>query len=228
MGVTTHVSAGRRRRRRLRRTVVALVTLLAVSGVVSYAAWHGSRPSRTPADSPVRAAAATAVPESARTPPARPVVGQSPSGTRPFAPVVTDRVPAPTTSIALSAPVPGTTNMQVPAARAVKDAFAAAHLAGLDPTIRSAWRSAEYQQVLFDRAVRTYGSPREAARWVLAPQRSAHVKGYAVDVQPQDAAAWLQANGAAFGLCRTYDNEWWHFEYLATSACPARLPSAAG
>ena len=29
-------------------------------------------------------------------------------------------------------------------------------------------------------------------------------------------------------ICRTYDNEWWHFEYLATSTCPARQPTAAG
>ena len=58
MGVTTHVSAGRRGRRRLRRTVVALVTLLAVSGVVSYAAWHESRPSRTPSGASNRYASA--------------------------------------------------------------------------------------------------------------------------------------------------------------------------
>ena len=226
MGVTTHVSAGRRRRQRLRRTVTALLALVGVCGVVSFAAWRSSQPhDMRPA---ARAAGATAVAQPTSAPPARDAAAQNPSGTKAFAPVVTDQIPAPTTSIALDAPVPGTTNMQQPAARAVKQAFAAARQAGLDPAIRSAWRSAEYQQVLFDRAVRTYGSPREAARWVLSPERSAHVKGYAVDVQPQASAAWLQANGAAFGLCRTYDNEWWHFEYLATSQCPPRLPSAAG
>ena len=94
---------------------------------------------------------------------------------------MTDRVPQPTTSIALSAPVPGTTNVQQPAAHAVKVAFAAARTADLDPTIRSAWRS----------------------------------------------AAWLEAHAAAYGLCRTYEDEWWHFEHLATSDCPPRLPSAA-
>jgi hypothetical protein len=210
-----HVSAGRRRRQRLRRIVSVLVVLMGGAGAVSFAVWHedGPPPSAHPA---APAAAAAATPSTSR-----------PSGTGGFVPVVTDRIPEPTTSIALSAPVPGTTNMQQPAAMAVKAAFAAARDAGLHPAIRSAWRSAEYQQVLFDRAVRTYGSETEAARWVLSPNRSAHVKGYAVDVQPRSAATWLEAHGARYGLCRTYDNEWWHFEYLATSHCPPRLPSAA-
>jgi LAS superfamily LD-carboxypeptidase LdcB len=152
----------------------------------------------------------------------------NPSGTRRFASVVTDRIPAPTTSLALSAPVPGTTNMQVPAAAAFERAFADARDRGLSPQIRSAWRSEEYQQVLFDRAVARYGSASEAAKWVLSPERSAHVKGYAIDVHPQAMATWLQAHGAAYGICRTYDNERWHFEYLATASCPPRQPTAAG
>jgi LAS superfamily LD-carboxypeptidase LdcB len=141
--------------------------------------------------------------------------------------VVTDRIPEPTVSIALTAAVPGTTNMQSSAAHAFERAFAAARARGLAPEIRSAWRSAEWQQVLFDRAVATYGSSAEASKWVLTPVRSAHVKGYAIDVHPQAAAAWLEAHGPAYGICRTYDNEWWHFEYLATDHCPARKPTAA-
>ena len=142
--------------------------------------------------------------------------------------MVTDRIPAPTTSLALSAPVPGTTNMQASAAAAFTSAFAAARAQGLRPEIRSAWRSAAWQQVLFDRAVQQYGSKAEASKWVLSPVRSAHVKGYAIDVHPEAMAAWLEQHGAGYGLCRTYDNEWWHFEYLATSTCPPRQPTAAG
>lgn len=142
--------------------------------------------------------------------------------------MVTDRIPAPTTSLPLSAPVPGTTNMQAPAAAAFERAFADARAAGLTPEVRSAWRSEQWQQVLFDRAVARYGSRTEASKWVLPPLRSAHVKGYAVDVHPQAVATWLERHGAAHGLCRTYDNEWWHFEYLATSTCPPRQPTAAG
>ncbi|MFC8502426.1 D-alanyl-D-alanine carboxypeptidase family protein [Pedococcus sp. NPDC057267] len=145
-----------------------------------------------------------------------------------FAPVVTDRIPTPSVTLPLSAVVPGTTNMQPAAADAFARAFAAARAAGLDPQIRSAWRSAAFQQVLFDRAVARYGSVQAASNWVLPPSRSAHVKGYAVDVHPQAVAAWLEVHGAAFGICRTYANEWWHFEYLATSTCPPRLPTAAG
>ncbi len=118
--------------------------------------------------------------------------------------------------------------MQASAAAAFKRAFADARAAGLTPEIRSAWRSEQWQQILFDRAVTRYGSRAEASKWVLSPQKSAHVKGYAIDVHPLAVASWLESHGAAYGLCRTYDNEWWHFEYLATSTCPPRQPTAAG
>ncbi len=167
---------------------------------------------------------AEAGPSAKQTPPAD-AASSSRAGTG-LAPVVTDRIPAPTASIVLSASVPGTTNMQGSAAAAFEEAFAAARRAGERPGIRSAWRSAEWQQVLFDRAVSTYGSKAEATKWVLPPGDSAHVKGYAVDVSPLSAARWLEAHGAAYGLCRTYDNEWWHFEYLATTDCPPRKPTA--
>src|SRR4029078_5983089 len=110
------------------------------------------------------------------------------AGGKGFAPVVTDRLPAPTTRLALSAAIPGTTNMQAAAAAAFTRAFADARADGLAPEIRSAWRSAEWKQILFDRAVTKCGSRGEAAKWVLAPAKSAHVKGYAVDVHPQAAA----------------------------------------
>jgi D-alanyl-D-alanine carboxypeptidase len=118
--------------------------------------------------------------------------------------------------------------MNPAAARAFERAFAAARQAGLSPYISSGWRSKRFQQILFDRAVARYGSRAKAMRWVLPPNKSAHVKGYAADVEPRSAAAWLERHGAQYGLCRRYDNEWWHFEYLATADCPARLPSPAG
>jgi D-alanyl-D-alanine dipeptidase len=33
----------------------------------------------------------------------------------------------------------------------------------------------------------------------------------------------LEANGYRFGLCRRYENEWWHFEPLVApgTQCPA-------
>ena len=245
---TTHQSAGRRRRRVVRRAAAAAVALLVAGGAAGYAAWSrdpggaGRTSARVVAagEQPGVAAGLPATPAtqhpvaprprptSATGTPARGTQAHHPAGSTAFAPVVTDRIPAPSVSIALDAPVHGTTNMQPSAARAFDRAFAAARAEGLRPQIRSAWRSRAYQQVLFDRAVATYGSAAEAGRWVLSPGRSAHVKGYAVDVHPQAVAAWLEVHGPAYGICRTYDNEWWHFEYLATSTCPPRLPTAAG
>jgi LAS superfamily LD-carboxypeptidase LdcB len=130
--------------------------------------------------------------------------------------------------VAAAAPASGTTNMDPAAAQAFERAFVAARRAGLSPHISSGWRSNRSQQILFDRAVAKYGSAAKAMRWVVPPNKSAHVKGYAADVGPRSAAAWLERHGAQYGLCRRYDNEWWHFEYLATADCPARLPSPAG
>jgi LAS superfamily LD-carboxypeptidase LdcB len=233
MGTTTHVSAGRRRRQRLRRTLLVTALLVASAGTAGYAAWHGDRaeqPSATRGSQAKPAAGRSA--QGSLTKPQPHVTptsgGSKASAAKGFPPVVTTRIPAPTKSLALSAAVPGMTNMQVPAAAAFKRAFAAARAADLAPEIRSAWRSDAWQQILFDRAVTKYGSRAEASKWVLSPGKSAHVKGYAIDVHPQGAAAWLQEHGPAYGICRTYDNEWWHFEYLATSHCPARQPSAAG
>ncbi|CAM2758580.1 D-alanyl-D-alanine carboxypeptidase family protein [Skermania piniformis] len=64
---------------------------------------------------------------------------------------------------------------------------------------------------------------------MLPPGESTHVRGEAIDVGPQNGAAWLEANGSRYGLCRTFANEWWHFE-LATvpgGVCPEMLPDAS-
>ena len=238
---TTHQSAGRRRRQRLRRTLVVTAVLVVGGGAAGYAAWHDGGSTSSAAASPAAgqagAGASSGTSGKAKSAkPAGPSVGSTPGAGagakvvagKGFPPVVTDRIPTPTTSLPLSAPIPGTTNMQPAAAAAFKRAFADARADGLTPEIRSAWRSAEWQQILFDRAVAKYGSRTEASKWVLSPARSAHVKGYAIDVHPQAMASWLEEHGPAYGLCRTYDNEWWHFEYLATSTCPPRQPTAAG
>jgi hypothetical protein len=236
---TTHLSAGRRRRQRLRRTLVVTTVLVLAGGAAGYAAWHGDDPARPAAASPAagqpRAGADASSGTKSKAKSAKPAVGSTSgsggakaAGGKGFSRVVTDRIPAPTTSLSLSAPVPGTTNMQTPAAAAFMHAFAEARADGLTPEIRSAWRSAEWQQILFDRAVTKYGSRAQASKWVLSPAKSAHVKGYAIDVHPQAVASWLEEHGPAYGLCRTYDTERWHFEYLATSTCPPRQPTAAG
>jgi D-alanyl-D-alanine carboxypeptidase len=75
-----------------------------------------------------------------------------------------------------------------------------------------------------------YGSEAEAARWVATPKTSAHVSGDAVDIGPSDAAAWLSAHGAEYGLCQIYDNEPWHYELRPAAVdhgCPAMYADAA-
>ena len=108
---------------------------------------------------------------------------------------------------------------------ALEAAATAARADGIDLVVRSGWRSRRQQQRLLDEAVAQYGSLSAAERWVLPPGQSAHVRGEAVDIGPEDAAAWLQRQGSRWGLCRRYDNEYWHFELLTLPGHPARRES---
>lgn len=103
---------------------------------------------------------------------------------------------------------------------------AAADAAGEGVTlfVDSGWRSAAYQERLLREAVTEYGSEQEAARWVATPKSSAHVSGEAVDIGPSDATDWLSEHGAAYGLCRVYRNEPWHYE-LRPAAIDHGCPS---
>ena len=124
----------------------------------------------------------------------------------------------------------GNTEHLTPALRrAITHAVAAAAADNVELQITSGWRSRERQNELFRAAIRKYGSARAASSWVLPAERSAHVRGEAIDVGPTAGARWLEEHGVRFGLCRRYDNEPWHFELLAAakgSVCPARQPHA--
>ena len=113
---------------------------------------------------------------------------------------------------------------------AIQDAARAAAAEGVDLRITSGWRSKEFQQRLFDDAVRKYGSADIARQFVASPDVSKHVVGQAVDVAPVDADNWLIRNGAQFGLCQIYANELWHFELAVDQQgnCPPLRPNAAG
>lgn len=112
--------------------------------------------------------------------------------------------------------------------RRLDAAVAAAAADGIELTLTSGRRTPEEQQRLVDQAVERYGVP-EAYRWVLPPDRSAHVQGLAVDVGPTDGALWLGEHGEELGLCRTYANEMWHFEMLPDGAttCPEQRPDSS-
>lgn len=125
-------------------------------------------------------------------------------------------------------PSPTPTALDPDLAQRFADAQAAAAAEGVTLTLTSGWRSADEQQRLVDEAVATYGSVEEAHRWVLPPEKSSHVAGLAIDVGPMDGALWLGEHAAEFGLCRTYDNEWWHFEPMpADGVCPATYPDSS-
>jgi D-alanyl-D-alanine carboxypeptidase len=107
---------------------------------------------------------------------------------------------------------PGVANLDPALRRALREAATDAADDGVAFAVNSGWRSGEYQDQLLREAVSEYGSESEAARWVATADTSPHVSGDAVDIGPFRAAAWLSAHGAAYGLCRIYDNEPWHFE----------------
>jgi D-alanyl-D-alanine carboxypeptidase len=120
--------------------------------------------------------------------------------------------------------VPGVARLDPDLLGALRRAAADAAPAGVQFVVNSGWRSAAYEDELRREAVAKYGSEAAAARWVATGTTSAHVSGDAVDLGPAAATSWLAARGAAYGLCRIYANEPWHFELrpgAVEHGCPA-------
>jgi D-alanyl-D-alanine carboxypeptidase len=120
--------------------------------------------------------------------------------------------------------VPGVAKLDPALLGALRRAATDAAGDGVEFVVDSGWRSPEYQDHLLHEAVSKYGSEEAAARWVATPNRSAHVSGDAVDIGPSGGAAWLSEHGAAYGLCRIYGNEPWHYELRPEAigqGCPA-------
>lgn len=191
--------------------VVTAVSAIVITGLVlalpALTSWAGSSVPSGPADEVVMS-----VPQESADPPVPGDLGSSvEDGFLPAGATIDDTG------------YPGLANLDSALRQALREASAAATAEGVRIDVVSGWRSAAYQQQLLDDAVDDYGSREEAARWVATPDRSLHVSGDAVDVGFA-AAAWLDENGAAFGLCRIYDNESWHFELrpdAPTEGCPA-------
>jgi hypothetical protein len=115
-------------------------------------------------------------------------------------------------------------------------AKAAAKLKGYTLAITSGHRSLAQQEILYARAIKRHGSAAAATKWVLPPKKSNHPWGLAIDInygvggtKGKKAAAWLEKNGYQYGLCRRYENEWWHFEPLVAPGqkCPKMEPYAS-
>ena len=120
--------------------------------------------------------------------------------------------------------IPGVARLDPALLGALRRAATDAADDGVEFVVDSGWRSPAYQSQLFRQAVLRYGSEAQAARWVAPPDRSDHVSGDAVDIGPVGATAWLSEHGAAYGLCRIYGNEPWHFELRPEAVdrgCPA-------
>lgn len=89
-------------------------------------------------------------------------------------------------------------------------------------TITSAYRSPELQAQLYQNALKKYGSPEKARKWVAPPGRSQHNFGTAVDFASasggllRDAnspeARWLKENAERFGLAVPMEWEPWQVE----------------
>src|SRR3954469_20806245 len=119
--------------------------------------------------------------------------------------------------------VPGVARLNPALLSALRRAAHEAAHSGVEFGVDSGWRSPRYQEQLLRDAIAKYGSEAEALRWVAAPHASAHVKGDAVDLGSA-AASWLSDHGAAYGLCRIFANEPWHYELrpqAVDDGCPA-------
>jgi zinc D-Ala-D-Ala carboxypeptidase len=120
--------------------------------------------------------------------------------------------------------LPAVTNLDPALLVALRAAAEDAAKDGVELQLNSGWRSRAYQAELLREAVADHGSREEAARWVATPETSPHVSGDAVDLGPS-GALWLADHGAAYGLCRIYGNEPWHYE-LRPDAIQAGCPPA--
>jgi LAS superfamily LD-carboxypeptidase LdcB len=107
---------------------------------------------------------------------------------------------------------PAVTKLDPDLRRALRAAATDAAGDGVDIYVNSGWRSERYQAQLFEQAVSKYGSAVSAEQWVARPGTSVHESGDAVDIGPDEAAAWLSEHGAVYGLCQIYANERWHYE----------------
>lgn len=77
--------------------------------------------------------------------------------------------------------------------------------------LTSGFRSNAEQTVLWNNAIKKYGSAQAASKWVAPPGHSMHNKGLAVDIGPSSEFGWLAQNAPKYGLWN-YPPEPWHWE----------------
>lgn len=81
-------------------------------------------------------------------------------------------------------------------------------------SIKSGTRTPERQAQLYAAALKKYGSPEAARKWVAPPGHSNHERGLAKDLGFADPAtiAWAHQHAGEFGLTFPLANENWHIE----------------
>ncbi len=79
-------------------------------------------------------------------------------------------------------------------------------------------RSTQRQVQLWQQALKKYGSPERARKFVAPPGKSFHEKGLAADLKYADAAtrAWAHTNAAKYGLHFPMAWENWHIEPIGS------------
>jgi D-alanyl-D-alanine carboxypeptidase len=207
-GMTLHTRSARPAARRTRSTILAATLVVVTAAVVALLGHPSSLPSSAPHSS--TSSRQLALRQRDRPPLAPDGADRSETGVLGGTTVFRDDVAA-------------VANLDPDLLRALRRAAREAALDGVEIDVTSGWRSRQHQERLFRRAVATYGSRSEAARWVAVPGTSLHEAGDAVDLGPSQATAWLSGHGARFGLCQIYGNEPWHYELrpdAAAHGCP--------
>ena len=165
--------------------------------------------------------------EAAACPPFKPVAIEQPGGGR----VRDKKIPSRADLVVIQGAY-GKTPLLRQTAEALKALVCAARADGIRhpqllPTgARSGFRDPQLQKQAWERALRKYGSAKEAVRWVARPGFSAHQSGRAVDLylgpandsrnvaRLRNTAAyqWMVKNARRFGFY-PYEREPWHWEY---------------
>lgn len=80
--------------------------------------------------------------------------------------------------------------------------------------VKSGYRSVARQRELWEQALKKYGSPSAARKWVAPPGNSQHNLGFASDLSYASDAArkWAHENAGKYGLSFPLANENWHIE----------------
>src|SRR5688572_6580143 len=94
--------------------------------------------------------------------------------------------------------------------------------------IYSGHRSVERQAQLWNEALKKYGSPEAARKWVAPPGRSRHNHGSAADLRFADdeVKQWVHANAKNYGLHFPMRHEPWHIEPIGARTPAASAPAS--